>query len=71
MKTNVSKSGRGKTGESCESVTGKTGMKNSAKDKPAGNAWVCKKCGNVDYSEEAPEKCPYCLYPHRSFEKVE
>jgi rubrerythrin len=32
-------------------------------------AWVCKKCGNVEYGESAPQKCPVCNHPQGYFEK--
>ena len=32
-------------------------------------AWVCRKCGNVHYGEEPPEKCPVCTHPKGYFER--
>ncbi len=30
--------------------------------------WVCRKCGYISESEEAPEKCPSCDHPQSYFE---
>jgi len=32
-------------------------------------AWVCRKCGNVEFAEKAPEKCPVCKHPKAYFER--
>ena len=31
-------------------------------------SWVCRKCGYIHESEEAPEKCPSCDHPRSYFE---
>lgn len=32
--------------------------------------WRCRMCGHVHYGDEAPEWCPYCLFPQTSFKKM-
>ena len=33
-------------------------------------AWRCVNCGQIHYSDEAPEECPYCLFPNKPFKEV-
>jgi acyl-CoA dehydrogenase len=33
-------------------------------------AWRCDNCGEIHYGDEAPEECPYCLFPNKPFKKV-
>jgi rubrerythrin len=49
---------------------GKKGGK-TEKEMSGKTAWRCKKCGQIHYSDEAPDECPYCLFPNKPFEEVE
>ncbi len=31
--------------------------------------WVCKNCGHIHHSKNAPEKCPICDHPRAYFER--
>jgi len=33
-----------------------------------GTAWLCRNCGHVEYSEEAPQECPVCAHAQAYFE---
>lgn len=43
----------------------------NVKDSFGDTAWRCKNCGKVNYGDEPPDECPYCLFPNQPFEKVE
>jgi acyl-CoA dehydrogenase len=32
--------------------------------------WRCDNCGQIHYSDEPPDECPYCLFPNKPFKKV-
>lgn len=34
-------------------------------------AWVCTKCGNVEYGETPPDKCPVCNHDGTYYRKLE
>ena len=36
--------------------------------KNAKTVWICRNCGHIVDSEEAPEKCPVCAHPQAYFE---
>ena len=36
--------------------------------KPISTVWVCLRCGNLVWSECAPEVCPICFYPQGYYE---
>lgn len=34
-------------------------------------AWICQVCGNIEYGEHPPEKCPVCKHPKGHFERLQ
>ena len=44
--------------------------KNHEEDRSGKTAWRCEKCGQIHYSDEPPDECPYCLFPNKPFKKV-
>ena len=36
--------------------------------KPEKSIWICRNCGYIADSEEAPKKCPVCVHPQDYFE---
>ncbi len=36
--------------------------------KPESSQWICRKCGHILISKNAPEKCPVCSHPTGYFE---
>ena len=36
----------------------------------AQTAWRCRICGHIHYGDEAPDECPYCMFPKGTFKKV-
>lgn len=32
--------------------------------------WRCRICGHVHYGNSAPEECPYCFFPSKSFKEI-
>ena len=33
-------------------------------------AWRCRICGHVHYGKAAPDQCPYCFFPKKTFKRV-
>jgi rubrerythrin len=46
-------------------------QKTSMKGVPDKTAWRCESCGKIQYGDEAPDECPYCVFPNHSFKKVD
>jgi acyl-CoA dehydrogenase len=45
---------------------GKTDKEMSGK-----TSWRCDNCGEIHYSDEPPDECPFCLFPNKPFKRVD
>ncbi|PKN05838.1 MAG: hypothetical protein CVU72_07530 [Deltaproteobacteria bacterium HGW-Deltaproteobacteria-7] len=64
MKNKTSAAGKGES-ENSKKCGIKVDMSTSGK-----TAWRCENCGEIHYDDEAPEECPFCLFPNKPFKKV-